>query len=139
MFIDTAYRGSGDPAWDGRGHWEHATEVEKWFDLFGLSKRITHLKLRSDDALPIVRERTAGKHVGLLVVDGAHTYEQSLRDFDSYAFLMTDGVVLFHDATNPNCAVSSTLRVLRSRGLDVATLDLDAGLAMVPIKRPPSA
>ena len=137
VFIDPAYRGSGDPAWDGRGHWEHATEVEKWFDLFGLSSRITHLKMRSDDALPVVRQLTAGKHVGLLVVDGAHTYEQSLRDFDSYTPLMADGVVLFHDATNPNCAVSSTLRVLRSRGLDVATLDLDAGLAMVPIKRPP--
>lgn len=137
VFIDPAYRGSGDPAWDGRGHWEHATEVEKWFELFGLSKRIRHVKMRSDDALPLVRELTAGKRVGLLVIDGAHTYDQSLRDFDSYTALMTDGVVLFHDATNPNCGVSSTLRTLRSRGVDVATLDLDAGLAMVPVKRPP--
>ena len=137
VFIDPAYRGSGDPAWDGRGHWEHATEVEKWFDLFGLSKRIAHLKMRSDDALPVVRELTTGKRVGLLVIDGAHTYEQSLRDFDSYTPLMTDGVVLFHDATNPNCGVSSTLHMLRSRGLDVATLDLDAGLAIVPVKHPP--
>ncbi|MEO5817895.1 MAG: class I SAM-dependent methyltransferase [Gemmatimonadaceae bacterium] len=137
IFIDPAYRGSGDPAWDGRGHWEHASEVEKWFDLFGLSNRIKHLKMRSDDALPVVRELVAAGHVGLLVIDGAHTFEQSLRDFDSYTPLMSDGMVLFHDATNPNCGVSWTLQVLRSRGLDAATLNRDVGLSVVPIKRPP--
>ncbi len=137
IFIDPSYRGSGDPAWDGRGHWDHATEVEKWFDLFGLGGRVRHLKMRSDDALPTVREMVAGKYTGLLLIDGAHTHEQSLRDFDQYSALMSDGVALFHDATNPNCGVSGALRELRTRGLDVATLDLDVGLGIVPISRPP--
>ncbi len=137
IFVDPAYAGSGDPAWDGRGHWEHATEVEKWFDLFGLRDRIKHLKMRSDDAIATVRQLTQGQSIGVVVIDGAHTHEQSLRDFDNYSALMTSGVVLFHDATNPHCGVSNTLRSLRTRGLDVTTLDIDAGLSMVSVVRPP--
>jgi hypothetical protein len=137
IFIDPAYTGSGDPGWDGRGHWEHATEVEKWFDVFGLRGWIRHLKMRSEDAFPAVREIVAGKYTGLVVIDGAHTYENSLQDFDLYSSLMSDGVLLFHDATNPNCGVSWTMHALRTRGLDVATFNLDVGLSVVPIKQPP--
>jgi hypothetical protein len=136
IFIDPGYSGSGDPAWDGRGHWQHPSEVDKWFRVFGLAGTIRHLKLRSDDALSEVQALVTGKRVGLVVIDGAHTHEQSLRDFDQYSPLISDGVVLFHDATNPNCGVAQTLRVLRTRGLDVVTLDRDAGLSMVQITRP---
>lgn len=137
IFIDPGYAGSGDPAWDGRGHWQHASEVEKWFHVFGLANNIRHLKLRSDDALSEVQSLVTGKRVGLLLIDGAHTHEQSLRDFDQYSPLITHGTVLFHDATNPNCGVSQTLHVLRTRGLEVVTLDCDAGLSMVQIAQPP--
>lgn len=137
IFIDPSYAGSGDPAWDGRGHWEYASEVEKWFDLFGLAPWIRHLKKRSDDAMHEVRDITQGRYVGLVIIDGAHTHEQSLNDFDSYSALMSDGAVLFHDSTNPNCGVSWTMHALRTRGLDVTTLDIDVGLSMVRIARPP--
>lgn len=137
IFIDPGYTGSGDPAWDGRGHWRHESEVEKWFTIFGLAGTIRHLKMRSDDALTDVRSLVGGRRVALVVIDGAHTHEQSLRDFDNYAPLLDDGVVLFHDATNPNCGVAETMRVLRTRGLNVVTLALDAGLSMVQVMRPP--
>jgi hypothetical protein len=137
LFIDPGYSGSGDPGWDGRGHWQHASEVTKWFDLFGLAGWIRHLKLRSDEAYAPVRARVAGHGTGLALIDGAHTYENSLQDFELVASLMTDGAVLFHDATNPHCGVSRTLQTLRTRGHDVSILDLDVGLALVPIRRPP--
>ncbi len=137
IFIDPSYAGSGDPAWDGRGHWEHSTEVEKWFGLFGLAPWIRHFKMRSDDALDAVRDMTQGRYVGLVVIDGAHTHQQSLRDFDNYSTLMSDGVVLFHDSTNPNCGVSWTMQSLRTRGIEVTTLHLDAGLSLVAVARPP--
>ena len=137
IFIDPGYSGSGDPAWDGRGHWQHQSEVRKWLALFGLGDSVHHLAMRSDDALPVVRAMIGDRRATLLMIDGAHTHEQSLRDYDLYSPLLADGMVLFHDATNPNCGVAETLRVLRGRGLDVATLDIDAGLAIVPVARPP--
>lgn len=136
LFVEPGYRGTGDPEWTGRGHWEYETEVRKWFDLFGLGGWIRHLKTRADDALKAVHQAVAGKDVGIVVIDGARTYEQSLRDFDNYAPLVSSGVVLFHDSTSPNGGVSRTMRDLRTRGLDVATLPLDGGLSVVPVHRP---
>ncbi len=69
-----------------------------------------------------------------MVIDGAHDYTHSLRDFELYSSIMRDGVVLFHDATNPLCEVTRTLDTLRERGFPVLTIDRDAGLAMVGVR-----
>jgi hypothetical protein len=103
---------------------------------FGLTGWFEHLKMTSEEAFPIVCDRIGDGKVGLIIVDGAHTYADSLRDFELYSGLVREGYVLFHDATSPDCEVARTLVELRSRGYALITLDIQVGLAVVEVRRP---
>jgi hypothetical protein len=92
--------------------------------------------MTSEQAFPLVRDRVGNDKVGLIIIDGAHTKADSLRDFELYSSLVRDGYVLFHDATSPDCEVAKTLAELRSRGYGLITLDIQVGLALVEVRRP---
>ena len=138
IFIDPSYSGMDDPGWSGKGLWSDPGQVEARFAEFGLTGWITHLKQTSEQAFPHVRELVAGGKLGLVIIDGAHTHANSLQDFELYSSLMSEGFVLFHDATNPACEVSRTVHTLQGRRFQAVTIHRDAGLALVAIDSAPS-
>ena len=136
LFIDPSYSGDGHPGWSGRNYWSNPAAVAARVAAFGLTGWFEHLKMTSEEAFPIVCDRVGDGKVGLIIVDGAHTYADSLRDFELYSGLVREGYVLFHDATSPDCEVARTLTELRSRGYALITLDIEVGLAVVEVRRP---
>ena len=136
LFIDPSYSGDGHPGWSGRNYWSNPAAVAARVAAFGLTGWFEHLKMTSEEAFPIVCDRVGDGKVGLIIVDGAHTYADSLRDFELYSGLVREGYVLFHDATSPDCEVARTLAELRSRGYALITLDIEVGLAVVEVRRP---
>jgi hypothetical protein len=135
LFIDPSYSGEGHPGWGGRNYWSNPADVAARVASFGLTGWLEHLKMTSAEAFPIVRDRVGDGKVGLIIIDGAHTYADSLRDFELYSCLVREGYVLFHDATSPDCEVAKTLAELRTRGYALITLDIQVGLAMVEVRR----
>jgi hypothetical protein len=136
LFIDPSYSGDGHPGWGGRNYWNNPAAVAARIASFGLTGWFEHLKMTSEEAFPVVRDRVGDGKVGLIIIDGAHTYADSLRDFDLYSSLVREGYVLFHDATSPDCEVARTVAELRSRGYALITLDIQVGLAVVEVRRP---
>lgn len=134
IFIDPSYSGEGHPGWGGAAWWSDPCTVQEWIAHFELDEWITHLRMTSDDAFPRVREIIGNERLGLLIIDGAHTYDNSLRDFDAFSSLMRDGFALFHDSTNPCCEVARTIGTLRARGLPLVTLNAAVGLTIVEVR-----
>jgi hypothetical protein len=137
LFVDPSYCGGGHPAWSGAGLWSDPGEVDARIADFGLTGWVTHLRKTSDEAFDDVRQAVENRSLQLVIVDGAHTFEQSLRDFDLYSSLMVGGLVLLHDSTNEACEVSRTVAELRSRGYPVVTIYRDVGLTLVGVSRVP--
>ena len=134
LFIDPSYSGNGHPGWSGRGLWSDARGVEGWIARFGLGGWMTHFKLTSAEAFPLVRGIVADGRLSLVVVDGAHTFEQSLQDFELYSSLMYEGFVVFHDATSEDCGVKLSIETLRQRGFPLVTIHREVGLSLVEIR-----
>jgi Methyltransferase domain len=132
-FIDPSYSGIGHPGWGGVGAWSDPLEVEARIASFGLAEWITHYRMTSEEAFPVVEAMLGGRELGLVIVDGAHTREHSLRDFELYTSLMGEGIVVFHDSTNPDCEVASTLATLAERRFRMVTIHRDVGLTLVEI------
>lgn len=137
IFIDPSFEGTGDPAWEGRGHWSNPEAVQAWLERFGLSDWVTHIKKTSEEAFPEVQKMTFGGETGLVIIDGAHTFENSLMDFEMYSKLIQSGFALFHDSINANCEVDKTIRVLKSRGYQAVTIQESAGLTLIEVAHPP--
>jgi Methyltransferase domain len=135
VFIDPSYAGLGDPGWNGEGAWGDPDEVRARFSEFGLDGYITHLKATSAGAFPQVAEIVGAGSLGVVIVDGAHTFENSLQDFELYSSLMTEGFVVFHDSTNPVCDVSAAIAALSARGYPAVTFHRDVGLTIVEVRR----
>jgi predicted O-methyltransferase YrrM len=77
-----------------------ATEREV-FATFGPASQQMHF-IPADSHLPATREQLvqilAGRRVDLLFIDGDHSYEGCLADFDIYRDLVApDGLIVFHD------------------------------------------
>lgn len=134
-FIDPGYEGMGHPGWSGLGHWNDAKQVKEWIASFRLEGWVEHLKMTSNEAIEIVRKKVENLETGLVIIDGDHTASGSMSDFRQYGSLIREGMVCFHDATNPHCGVQHTLRQLKKEGYDMTILPQDAGLAMVTVKR----
>jgi predicted O-methyltransferase YrrM len=50
-----------------------------------------------------VEQRIAGRHLDLLFIDGDHTYDGVVADFNAYRHLVRDGgVIAFHDICMDN-------------------------------------
>jgi hypothetical protein len=138
FFIDPSYSGGDHPGWGGGALWSDPTEVSRRIAGFGLTGWITHLKMTSEEAFPQIKGQLDGRAVGLVVIDGAHTYENCLQDFDLYSSLMTEGFCVFHDAVSTNCDVPRVLHTLRNRGHDLVTIHREVGLAVLEIWHPPA-
>jgi FkbM family methyltransferase len=136
LFIDPSYAGTGHPGWSGRGLWSDSATVAARIASFGLTGWVKHFRQTSEEALPFVREIVAGARLGILIIDGAHTYQQSLQDFEMYSPLMGGGFALFHDSISPDCGVSDTIGTLRRRGYSAVTLHREVGLTLVEITQP---
>ena len=137
IFIDPSYEGNGHPGWGGKNLWVNPEEVNERIASFGLTGWITHLRMTSEEAFPHMRKMLGDKSLGMVIIDGAHSYENSLQDFELYSSLMNSGMIMFHDSVNPNCEVARTLHALRTRGHSIITIDVDAGLSILEISRPP--
>jgi hypothetical protein len=133
LFIDPSYSGSGHPGWGGGGLWSDPDVVAERIESHGLTGWIEHLRMTSEEAFPCVRDLVGSPGPGVVIIDGAHTHEQSLRDFDLYSSLLSQGYVAFHDSTNADTEVPRTIRDLRDRGLPAITLHCDVGLTIVEI------
>ena len=138
IFIDPSYSGGGHPGWGGGSLWNDPAEVSRRIASFGLTDWITHLKLTSEEAFPQVQERTFGAKVGVVIIDGAHTFDHSMRDFELYSPLIEDGFCIFHDSVSVLCDVPRTIHALRTRGLHAVTFHREVGLTVVEISNPPS-
>src|SRR5262249_22978073 len=114
IFIDPGYEGAA--GWGGDGFWRDAGRVEEWIAHFNLTRWITHFQMTSVEAFPRVRELAHQGDVGVVIIDGAHTFEQSLEDFELYSSLMKEGFALFHDSIWSGCGVPRTIQELRARG-----------------------
>jgi hypothetical protein len=136
LFIDPSYSGDGHPGWGGRNQWSDSAAVAARVASFGLTGWFEHFKMTSEEAFPFVCDRVGDGKVGLIIIDGAHTYADSLRDFELYSSLVREGYVAFHDATSLDCEVARTLAELRSRGYALITLPIQVGLAVVEVRRP---
>src|SRR5262249_37314918 len=136
LFIDPSYSGDGHPGWGGRNAWSDPAAVAARVADVGLTGWFEHLKMTSAEAFALVRDRVGDGKVGVIIIDGAHTYADSLRDFELYSTLVRHGYVLFHDATSRDCEVAKTLAELRARGYALITLDIEVGLAVVEVRRP---
>ena len=77
--------------------WRKPAEVLSHFDKFGLTN-IQHFGMTTQD---FVRSETyrALTEVGLVFIDGHHSYEQARFDFEAFAPLVSPrGAILFHDS-----------------------------------------
>lgn len=133
LFIDPSLAGSGPPAWEGRDHWASPEKVKDWIAEFQLRGWIEHFKLTSDIAFPLIQRTVQKRPVSLVVIDGAHSFENSMRDFENYSTLIDEGFVLFHDSINPHCGVKETIQILRNRGYKTITFNQEVGLTLVEI------
>lgn len=138
IFIDPSYSGNGHPGWGGRGLWSDPQEVQSRIAHFGLAGWMSHLKMTSEEAFPVVKDIIGPANLGVVIIDGAHTYEHSLQDFDLYAGLMKEGFAVFHDATTGDCEVWRTIHTLRTRGYPMITFYREVGLTVVEIRKPPA-
>jgi len=134
LFLDPSYAGPGHPGWGGEGLWSDPVAVDTRIASHGLAHWIEHIKLESGKAFPHVRDRVGPPAPGIVIVDGAHTYEQSLQDFELYSSLFSEGFVLFHDATSPLAGLPQTLAELVKRGVPVVTVHREVGLAIAEIR-----
>jgi hypothetical protein len=91
LFVDPSYSGEGHSGWGGRNYWSNPAAVAARVASFGLTDWFEHLKMTFEEAFPIVRDRVGDGKVGLIMIDGAHTYADSLRDFDLYSSLIHKG------------------------------------------------
>lgn len=133
IFIDPSYSGYGDPGWSGAGLWSDPVEVSSRIAGYDLNNWIHHLKMTSEQAFPVVRDMIGQAQPLVIIIDGAHTYKNSLQDFDLYSALASEGVVVFHDSTADGTEVPQAIAELRSRGLPMVTLHQDVGLTIVEI------
>lgn len=89
--------------------------------------------MTSEEAFPHVREMIGGANLGVVIIDDAHTYENSLQDLELYSSLMTEGFVVFHDSTSTSFDVRRTIHKLWTRGFPMVTIDREASLTIVAI------
>jgi hypothetical protein len=138
IFIDPSYDGGSHPGWGGGDFWSDPVQVKERWDFYSLTGWITHLKMTSEQAFPHVKAMVGEGKLGVVVIDGAHTYENSLQDFDLYTSLMTEGYAVFHDAVSSWCDVPKTIHTIRTRGYHLITMHREVGLAIVEIWNPPN-
>jgi SAM-dependent methyltransferase len=73
----------------------------------GLFDYINTLKMKAEEALPIVTEKFAP--IAFLFVDGAHDFDSVTRNINQYGpLVMPGGCILFHDHGNVNTATALT-------------------------------
>jgi len=139
VFVDpsmSALRDGPNAAHGGSGHWDTPEEAAARIECAG-AERITHLRLTN-------REFFA-RDVGvfdLVVIDGAHDYENVLFDFnESVKHLRLDGWVFLHDSTHflnrtGHMGVATLVRQLRDAPVELLTFPGTAGLTLVRVTRP---
>src|SRR6185369_17797111 len=67
VFIDPSYSGTVHPGWGGQNWWSDAGSVARWFARFGLAGWISHLKMTSDEAWPVVQREIGSGTIGIVV------------------------------------------------------------------------
>lgn len=96
-FIDPSYSSDkGDKShWYGIGFWDDAEKVKSHWKKFGVADFIEHYKLTSQEYL---KDKNCLSEVDLLYIDGDHSYEGILHDFNEYhKILKKDAIIIAHD------------------------------------------
>jgi predicted O-methyltransferase YrrM len=77
--------------------WSEPQKVTDWFALFGVNN-VQHHHMTTQQYVETDHYRDLGT-VGMLFIDGYHTFDQARLDHESFLpRLAPDGVVLFHDS-----------------------------------------
>jgi Methyltransferase domain len=100
--------------------------------------RIEIVKL--DSASYAAEARVSGLKIDYLHIDGDHTYEGALADFENYVPLMNDqGLISFHD-TDGSLPCAAVVSEIKSRGHAVIDLPfVGRGIAIIQISRTQNA
>lgn len=96
-FIDPSYsKDKGDKShWYGIGFWDEADKVQKHWEKFKVEEFVEHYKLPSREYL---KDKNCLSQVDLLYIDGDHSYEGILHDFNEYhRILRKDAIIIAHD------------------------------------------
>lgn len=114
--------------------WRDASRVKSWFDRFDIVN-IRHYCLTTQEFAQTQDYANLGP-VGLLYVDGMHTFEQARIDFECFRNKLTpEAVVLFHDSARVrSSSIYGTDRPYEHRVKDyMEVLRLDPGLEVLSL------
>lgn len=114
--------------------WRDASRVKSWFDRFDIVN-IRHYCLTTQEFAQTQDYANLGP-VGLLYVDGMHTFEQARIDFECFRSKLTpEAVVLFHDSARVrSSSIYGTDRPYEHRVKDyMEVLRLDPGLEVLSL------
>jgi hypothetical protein len=92
--------------------------------------------VKLDSASYAAEARVSALKIDYLHIDGDHTYEAGLADFENYTPLMNDqGLITFHD-TDGSLPCAAVVSEIKSRGHTVIDLPLvGRGIAIIQISR----
>ncbi len=136
-FIDPSYsieKGHKNH-WYGIGFWDNEEKVRSYWESYQVSEFIKHFKLTSQEYL---KEAPCLSEVDLLYIDGDHSYEGILHDFNEYhKILKKDAVIIAHDVDpalkdfDPETGGYQALSDLDRSKFEVFRLPIYPGLAIV--------
>lgn len=118
--------------------WHDARRVDEHWDTFGVGATVEHWRWTTQEIT-----MAEGTSIGLLFIDGKHTWEQAEYDHEKFEpYLAPDAITLFHDSRSRDLStlypepyrhsVWQHIEDLREGGQhDVIDLDVGQGLAMV--------
>lgn len=123
--------------------WRDAEQVKRRFKELG-NDRIDHYLMTTQNFVQTESYRELGE-IGILFIDGMHTYEQAKFDFDAFSGrLVEDGIVLFHDTARRGTSsiygpdkkyhytVHQFVEELAAQGeFEVFNLPFDSGITLV--------
>lgn len=96
-FIDPSYSLERNDSnhWYGIGFWDKPDKVEELWRKFGISEIIEHYKMTSEE---FSKSKHCPNDIDLIYIDGDHSYEGIINDFDCYFDkVKRNGILVAHD------------------------------------------
>ncbi len=128
-------------------YWQDPDRVRERFAEFGI-ENVDHYQMTTQNFVQTDSYRRLGE-IGLLFIDGLHTYDQARFDFEVFAdHLAENGIALFHDSAKRGTSgmygpegryrysVHEYILELEDTGnFEVFTLPFDSGVTLVRKRR----
>ncbi|MHA7773851.1 class I SAM-dependent methyltransferase [Roseibium sp. M-1] len=137
FFVDPSFSSErNDPNhWYGIGFWDDEKATVKHWQKFGVEDFVEHFKITS---AAFLRHPRCPKNIDLLFIDGDHSFEGIMHDFNQYYDVLSqDAIVLAHDVdpalkdSDPATGGYEALLKLDTKKFEVFRLPVFPGLAVV--------